>query len=56
MLREVYGFWCQCVRCKREEGKPEVEEGGEEEHEEEAGHGHGHAHGHGHEHGPGCSH
>ena len=53
-LREVYGFWCQCVRCKREDGKPEQEQEDQFAHEDDDGHGHGG--GHAHEHGPGCSH
>lgn len=49
-LREVYGFWCHCTRCRREEGKPEPEMPVEEEHS------HSHSHSHRHEHGPNCHH
>jgi hypothetical protein len=51
-LREVYGFWCHCVRCRREDGKPEPEPQAHDHDHDEEGHGHEHAH----EHGPGCSH
>ena len=64
-LREVYGFWCHCVRCRREDGKPEPEpqadshgheHGPDCNHDHDHAHDDGHDHGHGHEHGPGCSH
>jgi hypothetical protein len=65
-LREVYGFWCHCVKCRRQEGKPEEPEVHEHEHgpgcshDDDHHHGdgedHGHDHAHAHEHGPDCSH
>ena len=42
-LREGYGFWCHCQKCRREEGKPEEPMPTPTQH-------------HHHQHGPDCHH